>query len=569
MYILGISCYYHDSAAAIIKDGQLIAASDEERFSRVKHDSAFPKKAIRFCLKKAGIRTGDISYVVFYEKPFLKFERIFLNSIDYAPKTAGFFRESMKKWFFDHLWIKSHIIKELDISPKKLFFCEHHLSHAASSFFCSPFEKAAVLTIDGVGESTTMAWGEASGNKIELKEEIRFPNSLGLLYSVFTSFVGFEVNEGEYKTMGLAPFGKPKYVEEIYKLLDVSDDGSFNLNLKYFAYHYSLKKVFTKKFEDIFGKPNKNSNKVLNYYADIAASIQQVLEEVIIKTANYIHKKTGLDNLCFAGGVALNSVVNWKIMQQTKFKKLYIQPAAGDSGGALGSALWVYRTVLNKKNKFVLDHAYWGESQSNKEVEQFLKQENIKYKRFKNKTDLVEQTAEKLARRKVIGWVQGRFEWGPRALGNRSILADPRDKKMKNLVNSKIKFREGFRPFAPSINLEDASDYFDIFSKRGEFPFKFMLYVVKVKENKRKVLGAVTHEDNTARPQFVDKKINPLYHNLIKTFGQKTGTPVLLNTSFNLKGEPIVNTAKEAVDTFYKSGIDSLVVGNFLISKNI
>ena len=567
MYILGISCYYHDSAAAIIKDGQLIAAADEERFSRVKHDNSFPKKAIDFCLKFANISAADISYVVFYEKPFLKFERTFLNSIEYVPKSWGFFRESMKKWFFDHLWIKSNIIRELKIPPKKLLFCEHHLSHAASAFFCSPFEKSAIITIDGVGEWTTLSWGEAAGNRIDLKEEIRFPNSLGLLYSVFTDFVGFEVNEGEYKTMGLAPYGKPKYVEEIYKLLDISKDGSFKLDLSYFAYHYSLKQVYTKKFENIFGKANTNPKKVTKYYADIASSIQFVLEEIIIKIANNVYKKTGNQNLSFAGGVALNSVANWKILQNTKFKHVYIQPAAGDSGGAIGAALWAYRTVLNKKDRFVLNHAYWGDYESKEEVKNFLQRENVRYKEVKNKPDLIDQTAEKLAQGRVIGWVQGRFEWGPRALGHRSILADPRDKKMKGLVNSKIKFREGFRPFAPSIAIEDCADYFEVGSKKLEYPFKFMLYVVDVKENKRAKLGAVTHEDGTARPQFVEKKTNPLYHKLIRSFGEKTGTPVLLNTSFNLKGEPIVNTAKEALNTFYRSGIDSLVVSDFIISK--
>ena len=473
MYILGISCYYHDSAAAIIKDGILIAASEEERLSRIKHDSSFPKKAIEFCLKKADIKSQDLDYVVFYEKPFLKFERTFLNSIEYSPKSLGFFKESMKKWFFDHLWIKSQIMSELRIPPKKLLFCEHHLSHAASAFFCSPFEKSAVLTVDGVGEWTTASWGVGQGNKINLIEEIRFPHSLGLLYSVFTDFVGFEVNEGEYKTMGLAPYGKPKYIDEIYKILSISEDGSFKLNLDFFSYHYSLKKIYTEKFENIFGIKNKKKNNVVAYYADIAASIQKVLEQILIDITKYIHKKTGNENLSFAGGVALNSVANWKIFQNSGFKHLYIQPAAGDSGGALGAALWAYRTVLNGKNKFVLNNAYYGEEESVEEIEKTLRNENIKYQKV-NENKLIELTAQYLSKGKVVGWVQGRYEWGPRALGNRSILADPRDKKMKNLVNSKIKFREEFRPFAPVTTAEDSDKYFDIDSQKSKFPFKFI-----------------------------------------------------------------------------------------------
>ena len=423
-----------------------------------------------------------------------------------------------------------------------------------------------MLIVDGVGEWTTASWGVGQGNKINLIEEIRFPHSLGLLYSVFTDFVGFEVNEGEYKTMGLAPYGKPKYIDEIYKILSISEDGSFKLNLDFFSYHYSLKKIYTEKFENIFGIKNKKKNNVVAYYADIAASIQKVLEQILIDITKYIHKKTGNENLSFAGGVALNSVANWKIFQNSGFKHLYIQPAAGDSGGALGAALWAYRTVLNGKNKFVLNNAYYGEEESVEEIEKTLRNENIKYQKV-NENKLIELTAQYLSKGKVVGWVQGRYEWGPRALGNRSILADPRDKKMKNLVNSKIKFREEFRPFAPVTTAEDSAKYFDIDSQKSEFPFKFMLYVVNVKDKKRQELGAVTHEDGTARPQFVDKKVNPKYYKLIKSFGKITGTPVLLNTSFNLKGEPIVNTASQALGTFYKSGLDVLVIDNFLVKK--
>lgn len=566
MYILGISCYYHDSAAAILKDGMLIAAADEERFSRIKHDKSFPKKAIDFCLKKANITSKDLSYVVFYEKPFLKFERIFLNSINYAPKTLNFFKESMKKWFFDDLWIKSKILSELQLHPKKLFFCQHHLSHAASSFFCSPFKKSAILTIDAVGEWMTTSWGIAEGNNITLKEEIRFPHSLGLLYSTFTDFTGFEVNEGEYKMMGLAPFGKPRYVNEISKLVNVCEDGSYSINLDYFSYQYSLKGSYSNKFEQLFGKKNLNPEKVIPYFADIAASIQFFTEEILIKIAKNIKKQTKQNNLCYGGGVALNSSANWRIYQESGFKDIFIQPSAGDSGGALGAALWFNHTVLNKKRVFVLDHAYWGACEDEEQISSFLNEENIKFEKAKSENDLIDKITDKLVKGQVVGWMQGRFEWGPRALGNRSILADPRSKKMKDRVNRKIKFRESFRPFAPSVIKEKAQNYF-LINDVDQDPLKYMLYVVPVKEGKRSELSATTHVDGTARLQVVEKQVNPRYHKLIKAFGEKTGTHVLLNTSFNLKGEPIVDTVRQGYSTFQRSGLDVLVCGDFMINK--
>jgi carbamoyltransferase len=567
MYILGISCYYHDSAAAILKDGTLIAAADEERFSRKKHDASFPKHAIQFCLRKAGIKAEDLAYVVFYEKPFLKFERIFLNTISYSPKTLSFFRESMKQWFFDKLWIKSHIISELNIDHKKLLFCEHHLSHMASSFFCSPFEKSALLSIDGVGEWTTTSWGVGSGTHIDIKEEIRFPHSIGLLYSAFTVFTGYEANEGEYKLMGLAPYGKPRYVDKINKVFSGKTDGSYSLNLDYFSYQYDIKGIYTKKFEELFGTKNYSPNEILPYYADIAASIQVVVEEQLLNIVNYVYQKTKLDTLCYAGGVALNSKANWLLLNKSKFKQLFIQPSAGDSGGALGAALWGYHTVLGKKQRFIMRHAYYGDSETKEQIQKILDSEHIIYKTAKNEDSLVDQVTEKMKKGKVIGWVQDEFEWGPRALGHRSILADPRTFEMKNIVNSKIKFREAFRPFAPSASYETAENFFSVGSKKSHQPFGFMLYVVPVVKEKRDQLGAITHIDGTARPQFVRKDINPLYHKLIQSFGKKTGIPVILNTSFNLKGEPIVNTTKEAMSTFKRSGIDTLVVGTFIIEK--
>ncbi|MDO8657399.1 MAG: carbamoyltransferase N-terminal domain-containing protein [Candidatus Levybacteria bacterium] len=566
MYVLGISCYYHDSAASLLRDGLLIAAADEERFSRIKHDSSFPKKAINFCLKKANISVSDLNYVVFYEKPFVKFERLFLSSLAFSPKSFSFFRESMKKWFLDQLWIKDRIISNLGIPKWKLIFSQHHLSHVSSAYFSSPYRKSAVLSIDAVGEWTTVSWGIAENNKISLKEELIFPHSLGLLYSAFTVFTGFEANEGEYKMMGLAPYGKPKYVEEIKKIIDIKEDGSFATDLSFFSYQYSLKNIYTKKFEELFGKINKNSSEVIAYYADIAASMQYVLEEILVKIVNYVHKKTNMDYLCYAGGVALNSSANWKILNNSKFKQIFIQPAAGDSGGSLGAALWASNTVFSCKKRFEMEHTYWGEEESEEQIETFFNKENISYKTVNNDSLLVEEIAEKMEKGKVVGWVQGRFEWGPRALGNRSILGDPRTSKMRSLVNRKIKFREAFRPFAPSVISEKASSYFDLPEKTHP-PLKYMLYVVPVKENMRKKLGAVTHVDGTARPQLVEKNINPLYYNLISCFGKKTGIPVVLNTSFNLKGEPIVNTCGEAFSTFERSGLDTLVVGNKVIEK--
>lgn len=565
MYILGISCYFHDSAAVLIRDGIVVAAAQEERFTRKKHDFSFPEKSIEFCLRRAGITANDLSYVVFYEKPFLKFERIFLNSLEFAPLSLKFYTESMKKWFFEHTWIKTHIVSHLRIPAKKVLFSEHHLSHAASAYYASPYEKAAVLTLDGVGEWTTAAWGVGEGSDLKLKEEIRFPNSLGLLYSTFTYFCGYEVNDGEYKLMGLAPYGKPIYQEKIRKLLKIKNDGSFQIDNSYFSYPYSLSGVYTKKFEEEFGKPNKTPDEIVPYYADIAASIQKVLEDIVIDIAKYVRKKSGCSYLCFAGGVAFNSVANYKILLKAGFRDIYIQPAAGDAGGALGAAMWAYYAVLKNKRQKAMDDVYLGEEETEEQIVSTLKKVNAKYKKVGTEK-LVDLISEKLADKKVIGWVQGRFEWGPRALGNRSILADPRSFEMKGLVNSKIKFREAFRPFAPSLPLEKATKYFDT-KKEESSPFRYMLYVAPVKKDKKKELGAVTHEDGTARPQFVEKKAHPLYHSLITSFGKKTGTSVLLNTSFNLRGEPIVNTTAQAYATFMKSGLDTLVVHNFIIEK--
>jgi carbamoyltransferase len=591
MDILGISCYFHDAAAALVRDGQLVAAAEEERFTRKKHDYEFPQNAIDFCLRIGGIRAADLDYVAFFEKPLLKFERLLLSSMQTFPRSHSVFREAMITWLGDKLWIKHRIEKTLGLPPSKILFSEHHLSHAASAFFCSPFKEAAILTVDGVGEWTTASLGIANETDIKLLKEIRFPHSIGLLYSAFTAFLGFEVNEGEYKVMGMAPFGTPRYVDKVHKLIRLGNDGGFELNMEYFSFHYSPDQTFNSKFEQLFGRPRDPNalfftpasgypsyfgeepgnvaelGKQNQHYADIAASIQAVTEEIILKAARHVHKETGQKRLCMAGGVALNSVANGKILRETPFEEIYIQPAAGDGGGAVGAALYAYHMVLGKPRRFIMEHAYWGEEHGPDEIETFLKENGIRYQQLEDEEKLIERIVDRLQEGKVIGWSQGRFEWGPRALGNRSILADPRRAEIKDLVNVKIKFREPFRPFAPSILVERVEDYFVLPDAAKHYPARFMLYVVDVKEDKRNIIPAITHVDGTGRLQTVRREQSPKYYRLIESFGQATGVPVLLNTSFNLKGEPIVNTPKEAFHTFAESGMDVLVLGNYVIEK--
>ncbi len=592
MYILGISCYFHDAAATLIKDGVVVAAAEEERFSRIKHDFEFPENAINFCLNLEGIEAGDLEYIMFFEKPFIKFERLLLTTMQTFPRSMKLFREAMVTWLGDKLWIKHLLQKKLGIGPEKILFSEHHLSHAASSFYCSPFNEAAILTVDGVGEWTTATLGVGRGTNIQLLKEIKFPHSLGLLYSAFTAFLGFEVNEGEYKVMGMAPFGDPKYVDQVYEVVNVDEEGGFELDMDYFSFHYSSEKTFNKKFEKLFGDPRdpkanfftdasgypsyfgdkpENYDEVAKqnqYYADIAASIQVVTEQIMVKMANYAQKQTGLKHLCMAGGVALNSVANHKILSQTDFDEIYIQPAAGDGGASTGAALYGYHGILGKPRNFVMEHAYWGEEHSPADTEAFLKESNIPYELVEDDEKLFERVVDSIQNGKVIGWHQGRFEWGPRALGNRSILADPRSHEMKDIVNVKIKFREPFRPFAPSVLVERAGEYFDIKEPEKHYPARFMLYVTDVHKDKWDVLPAITHVDGTGRLQTVRRELNPKYYKLIETFGDATGVPVLLNTSFNLKGEPVVNTPAEAFNSFSASGMDLLVLGNYLVNKD-
>jgi carbamoyltransferase len=591
MYILGISCFYHDAAAALLHNGELIAAAEEERFSRKKHDSEFPTGAIAFCLEEAGIQAHDLDYVVFYEKPFEKFERILMTTLQTYPKAWRVFRESMATWLVDKLWVRHTIQSELGIDREKVLFTQHHVSHAASSFFASPFEEAAVMTVDGVGEWATATWGVGKGTDLTLNKEIRFPHSLGLLYSAFTAFLGFEVNEGEYKVMGMAPYGEPRYVDKVWQVIEMFEDGSFCLNMDYFSFHHSTTRTFNRKFEQLFGEPRppetlfftdatgfpsyfgeKPSDyqvlcRLNQHYADVAASIQKVTEEVLLNMARAVKRETGLSNLCIAGGVGLNSVANTRILNESGFERLYIQPASGDGGGALGAALYVHHALLGHPRKLVMKHAYWGKAYSDDEVKAFLDREGISYIFAESEDELLDMTVDALVNGKVIGWFQGRFEWGPRALGNRSILADPRREDMKDVVNTKIKFREPYRPFAPSVLAEAAENYFDLPLAMDHDSARFMLLVTPVKEDKKAVLPAITHVDGTGRLQTVFADTNPRYYRLIQRFGQATGVPVILNTSFNLRGEPVVTTPENAYSTFSRSEMDVLVMGNYLVYK--
>lgn len=591
MDILGISCYYHDAAAVLLRDGELIAAAEEERFSRIKHDYSFPKNAIQFCLEQGGIEGRDLDYVVFFEKPFRKLDRILMTVLQTYPKSWKVFRESMITWMLDKLWVSSVIESNLGVPKGKVLFSEHHLSHAASAFLCSPFEEAAILTVDGVGEWVTSTCGTGRGNDIHLIKQMEFPHSLGLLYSAFTAFLGFEVNEGEYKVMGMAPYGQPRYVDKVWKIVQANGDGSFSLDMHYFCFHHSTDRTFSERFVELFGEPRPPGmhfftegsgfpsylgERPADYselcplnqrYADIAASIQTVTEELLVGMASRLYEQTKLKRLCIAGGVGLNSVANSRILRDTPFEELYVQPAAGDGGGALGAALWAYNTLLRKPRKFRMDHAYWGRSYTSNEVSTFLEQSGITHRRMEDDDALLDDVVERLRQGKVVGWFQGRFEWGPRALGNRSILADPRNPAMKDIVNTKIKFREPYRPFAPSVSASCAETYFELPNASQHYPARYMLYVVPVRSSQRDTLPAITHVDGTARLQTVFHEQSPRYHRLIQRFGQYTGVPVLLNTSFNLKGEPIVESPADAVRTFSKSGMDALVIENFLIEK--
>ena len=594
MYILGISAFYHDSAAALLCDGELIAAAMEERFSRVKHDNRFPQLAAEFCLRQAGISARDLEYIVFYEKPLQKFERILQTTLNTFPRSSGLWRESMMTWLSDKLWVRSHIARGLGVPYDKILFCDHHMSHAASAFYACPFKDAAILTVDGVGEwtTTTLGTGKSSLGEeteappaIELFEEQRFPHSLGLLYSTFTAWLGFRVNNGEYKVMGMSPYGSPRYMDKIEKVVRADEaNGAFTLNMDYFDFHRSTTQSYSNRFLDLFGEkrndesdfftmrtnPERSAERAAmetnQYYADVAASIQQFTEDTLIKMANHLQKRSGMSKLVMAGGVALNTKANWRILNETPFEELWIQPAAGDDGGALGAALWAWHTLLGKPRRWVQKHAYYGRSYSDEECRAFLDEEALSYETIADESKLTETIVDALTCQQVIGFHQGRFEWGPRALGNRSILADPRGADMKEIVNTKIKFREPFRPFAPVVLRERAPEYFDYPQVAAHDTPRYMLMVAPIKEDKQTEIHAVNHE-GTGRLQSIDRETNSRYYDVVQQFGEATGVPIVLNTSFNLRGEPIVNTPREAYNTFRNSDIDMLVLGSHIVRK--
>jgi carbamoyltransferase len=592
MYILGISAFYHDSAACLIKDGEIVSAVQEERFTRKKHDSDFPKNAVAYCLNEAGISSSNIDYVVFYEKPLVKFERILETYVSYVPLGIKSFIKAMPVWMKQKLWISDIITRELDYKGK-ILFTEHHEAHAASAFFPSPFKDAAILTVDGVGEWTTASYGIGQGNNIKILAEIKFPHSLGLLYSAFTYYTGFRVNSGEYKVMGLAPYGEPKYVDIIYKeLIDLKPDGSFRLNMKYFDYCAGLT-MTNSRFNKLFGgPPRKPESKITQKEMDIARSIQEVTEEIMIRMTKHIYKETGMKKLCLAGGVALNCVANGRILREVPFENIWVQPSAGDAGAALGAALFVWHQYLgnpraaDEKTDFQKG-SYLGPACLEADIGKYLDDNNIPYKKFDDK-ELVKYTAKLLTEENVVGWVQGRMEFGPRALGARSILGDPRSEKMQSIMNLKIKFRESFRPFAPSAMLEKTKEWFDLhnyYNSTENLESPYMLLVTPVKRDKRiqiqninsegldklkisrSKIPAVTHVDYSARVQTVKRQDNPLYYDLINAFYDITGVPLLINTSFNIRGEPIVCSVQDSYRCFMQTHMDYLVVGNYVLDK--
>ena len=584
-YILGISAFYHDAAAAVLRDGEIIAAAQEERFTRKKHDPSFPGNAIDYCLREAGIKKSDLNIVAFYEKPFIKFERLLETYLAYAPFGIRSFIQAMPPWIKQKLFIKEYIQNQLDFNGT-ILFSEHHHSHAASAFYPSPFNEAAILTIDGVGEWATASFGTGKGNSIELFSEIRFPHSLGLLYSAFTYYCGFKVNSGEYKLMGLAPYGEPRYVDTILNnLIDIKDDGSFKLDMRYFNYCSGLT-MTNGRFHNLFGgPPRKRESQIEKRHMDLARSIQVVTEMVIMKMARFIHAQTHQENLCLAGGVALNCVANGKILREGPFKRIWIQPSASDAGGALGAALiawheYLGETRLVSDTKDLQKASLLGPSFSDEEIEKYLKNSNIPYERMP-KGDIPKKVAALLASQKVIGWFQGKMEFGPRALGARSILGDARSQEMQSIINLKIKFRESFRPFAPSVLLEKAGEYFGL---NCESPY--MLLVSPVEKSKRtsdpcidktegfdklktrrSEIPAVTHVDYSARVQTVKREDNQLYYDLLNEFYKNCGCPMVINTSFNIRGEPIVCSPDDAYKCFMRTNMDYLAMGSFLIDK--
>ena len=561
MNILGISCYYHDSAAALLKDGTLVAAAQEERFTRKKHDSGFPARAIAYCLHEGGITPRELDYVGFYDKPFEKFDRILQTTLATWPRGFPSFIKAMPVWIKEKMWVPQMIRKELDYEGP-ILFSEHHIAHAASAFLVSPFNEAAILTMDGVGEWETTTYGVGRGNAITLLKSLHFPHSLGLLYSAFTYYLGFRVNSAEYKVMGLAPYGTPRYRDLILEnLIDLREDGSFRLNMDYFIYDRALRMTGTR-FDSLFGHPHREPESPLTeFHKDVAASLQKVTDEVVIRLANHVYRETGLPNLCMAGGVALNCVSNSEILKRVPFKDIFIQPAAGDAGGAIGAASYIRNTILGNEREFVWKNAFLGPSFSEEEIGGFLDLKGIEYERLDG-AGLVRRVSRILAGQNVVGWFQGRMEFGPRSLGSRSILADARNAENWQRVNLKIKFRESFRPFAPVVLEEKMAEYFEF-----DRPSPYMLFTAQVRDEMRSKIPAVTHVDGSARLQTIRREDHELFYDLIRQFEQDTGCPVLINTSFNVRGEPIVCTPQDAFRCFMATEMDYLAMGPFLIDK--
>lgn len=586
MNILGISCFYHDSAACLVQDGEIMAAAQEERFTRKKHDQDFPQNAIAFCLDFGKIKVQDLDYVAFYDKPFLKFERILETYLAFAPKGIRSYLMAIPLWIRQKLWMPDLIRKELAYDGP-ILYPEHHESHAASAFFPSPFQEAAFITMDGVGEWTTTSYGIGKDNNLMIQAELQFPHSLGLLYSAFTYYTGFKVNSGEYKVMGLAPYGEPKYVQAILdNLIDIKEDGSFRMNMAFFNYCSGLT-MTNGQFDQLFGgPPRERESKLTQREMDLARSVQEITEEIMLRTARHVHKETGMKHLCLAGGVALNCVGNGRLLREGPYEDIWIQPAAGDAGGALGAALLVWHQYLGNSRSAdgredTQKGSYLGPEFNRDEVLQFLRQHNLPYEEVSN-AELADKVADLILDEKVVGWFQGRMEFGPRALGNRSIIGDARSPEMQKVMNVKIKFRESFRPFAPSVLEERVSDYFEMDCKSP-----YMLLVASVRENKRRnmtdaeqnlfgidklnvvrsEIPAVTHVDYSARIQTVGKKTNPMYHKLLSAVEAKSGCPVIINTSFNVRGEPIVCTPLHAYKCFMRTNMDFLVLGNLILDK--
>jgi carbamoyltransferase len=559
MNILGISAFYHDSAAALFKDGVLVAAAQEERFTRKKHDASFPAQAIAYCLREGGIAIHEVDQIGFYDKPLLKFERILVQYLATFPRSYRSFMKAVPLWLLEKLWVPNLIRKQLGYEGP-ILFAEHHQSHAASAFLVSPFKEAAILTVDGVGEWATASFGVGRDGRVDIFHEIHFPHSLGLLYSAFTYYLGFKVNSAEYKVMGLAPYGEPRYYDKVRQLVEIREDGSFRMDMRYFAYHYGLtmtNEAFNRLFE---GPPRKPESPLTQREKDIAMSVQKVTEEIVLKMAAYLHRETGQKNLCMAGGVALNCVANGRVVREGPFERLFVQPAAGDAGGALGVAALIHSQLLGRPRQFEMREAYLGPAYSTEEVRSYLDANGIPYEELERQ-DLLAETARLIAEQKVIGWFQGRMEFGPRALGGRSILADARNPENKDVVNLKIKFRESFRPFAPTILEERVGDYFEL-----DRPSPYMLLVAQVRPDRR-TIPSVTHVDGSARIQTVSRSQSPLYYDLIEEFERQTGCPVIINTSFNVRGEPIVCTPHDAYMCFMRTHMDILVLDRFLLRK--